>query len=197
MTRSGSPISASATSFRPMPRIGIALAPQDGTELDQLIKNADLAMYARQGRTAAEPTASSSRSWTPAPRPGSPWSRTCGRRCSTAASRSTTSRSSICAQRGVGLRGAAALAPSRTRHGFAGRIHSGRGRHRPDQRTRRLGAQDRLRRGGDLAGSHPARRQRFAGSAEMPDAGAEDRQRARRLRSCRRAGWNSRSPRRC
>ena len=29
--------------------IGVALAPQDGTELDQLIKNADLAMYAAKG----------------------------------------------------------------------------------------------------------------------------------------------------
>ena len=35
--------------------------------------------------------------------------------------------------------------------------------------------QHRLRRGRDLAGPHPARRQRLAGPAEMPDAGAEDR----------------------
>ena len=48
--------------------IGIALAPQDGTELDQLIKNADLAMYAASP-AEGEPTVSSSRRWARAPAP--------------------------------------------------------------------------------------------------------------------------------
>ena len=38
-------MSALATSSRPTPASACALAPQDGTDLDQLIKNADLAMY--------------------------------------------------------------------------------------------------------------------------------------------------------
>src|ERR1700724_1916053 len=45
MRRSGSPINASGTNCRPMPASALHGPPQDGTELDQLIKNADLAMY--------------------------------------------------------------------------------------------------------------------------------------------------------
>ena len=100
-------------------------------------------------------------------------------------------------RRGHRLRGAAALAPSRTRHDLAGRIHSGRRGYRPDQRARRLGAAHRLRRGRDLARSHPPCGQRLAGAAEVPDAGAADRRRARRLRPAGRAGSRSRSPRPC
>ncbi len=46
MKRSGSPINVSATSCRPTPRSASRWRRKDGTELDQLIKNADLAMYA-------------------------------------------------------------------------------------------------------------------------------------------------------
>ena len=100
-------------------------------------------------------------------------------------------------QRGDGLRGAVALAPSRTRHGLARGIHPAGGRHRPDQRARRLGAANRLRRGRDLAASDPACRQCLAGTVEKPDAGAADRGRAGGLRPRHRAGWRSKSPRRC
>ena len=44
--RSARPTNASAIRSPPTPRIGIALAPQDGSDLDQILKNADLAMYA-------------------------------------------------------------------------------------------------------------------------------------------------------
>ena len=177
--------------------IGIALAPQDGTDLDQLIKNADLAMYGAKadGRRTYrffEPAMDAS-----------------------AKARLTMEQDlrqaladggfeihyqplvDLRQRRGDRLRGAAALASSRTRHDLARRIHPGCGRDRPDQRARRMGAANRLRRGGHLAGSYPARRQRLAGSAEMPDPGAEDHRRAGGLRPCGRAGWNSRSPRRC
>ena len=124
--------------------IGIALAPQDGTELDQLIKNADLAMYGAkaEGRRTH-------RFFEPA-------------MDARAKARLTMEQDlrqamadggfeihyqpllDLAQQRGDRLRGAAALAPSRTRHGFAGGIHPARRGHRPDQRTRRLGHADRL-----------------------------------------------------
>jgi PAS domain S-box-containing protein len=47
-------------------------------------------------------------------------------------------------QRDHRMRGAGALAAPRAWHGFAGRIHSDRGRNRPDQSARRMGAGDRL-----------------------------------------------------
>ena len=77
--------------------IGIAMAPQDGTDLDQLIKNADLAMYGAKadGRRTYrffEPEMDAQRQGAPAR-----WSRICARRWSTAASRSTISRWSTCA----------------------------------------------------------------------------------------------------
>ena len=177
--------------------IGIALAPQDGTELDQLIKNADLAMYAaksggRRTHRFFEPAMDAS-----------------------AKARLTMEQDlrqalvnggfeihyqplvNLAQRRGLRLRGAAALAPSRARHDLAGRIHPDRRGHRPDQRARRLGAAHRLRRGRDLARPYPPRGQRLAGAAEMPDAGAADRRRARRLRAEAAAGSRSRSPRPC
>ena len=60
------------------------------------------------------------------------------------------------------LRGAGALAASGTRHDIAGRIHSGRRRHRPDQPARRLDAAARLHGCGDLAGRRSRRGQSVA-----------------------------------
>ena len=162
--------------------IGIALAPQDGTELDQLIKNADLAMYGakaegRRTHRFFEPDMDAR-----------------------AKARLTMEQDlrqamvdggfeihyqplvDLASNEVTRLRSAAALAASRTRHGVAGGIHpAGRG-HRPDQRTRRLGDADRLRRGGRMAVACPAGRQRLADPVEIADTGAADHRRARRLR---------------
>ena len=73
------------------------------------------------------------------------------------------------------LRGPAALAASRARHDLARRIHPDRGRDRPDQPARRMGADHRLRGGRDLARRHQARGQRFAGPVQERHAGAEGR----------------------
>ena len=147
--------------------IGIALAPQDGTDLDQLIKNADLAMYGakaegRRTHRFFEPEMDAS-----------------------AKARLTMEQDlrqalvnggfeihyqplvDLAHQRRHGLRGAAALAASRTRHGVAGGVHPDRRGYRPDQRARRLGAAHGLHRGRDLAGACARRGQRLAGAAQI------------------------------
>ena len=74
--------------------IGIALAPGDGVDLDQLLKNADLALYGAKGdgrRTYRFFEAGMDQR----ARRGEAWSSSCVRRSATAASRSTISRWSI------------------------------------------------------------------------------------------------------
>ena len=173
--RSGSPIECLGHQVTTDASIGIALAPQHGADLDQILKNADLAMYAAKaaGRRTYrffEPEMDAQvrarrilemdlrqaiadgalRGLLPALRQSS-------------------------RQQDHRLRGAAALAPSRTRHDLARRIHSDCGRHRPDQSARRMGADDGLRGSRDLARRYQARGQRLAGSVQERHAGAEDR----------------------
>ena len=121
--------------------IGIALAPGDGLDLDQLLKNADLAMYGAKGdgrRTYRFFEAGMDATRQGAAKPGARTASGDRRRrprslLSAAASISRTDKISV-------LRGAAALAASRTRHDLAGRIHPDRRRHRPDQSARPVGA---------------------------------------------------------
>ena len=92
--------------------IGIALAPRDGTDIDQLLKNADLAMYA--AKAAGRRTYRFFETDMDAEvRPAAAWSSICARRWPTAASRSITSPGRPADQRDHRLRGAGALAPSR------------------------------------------------------------------------------------
>ena len=168
-----------------MPASASRLRPSDGTDLDQLLKNADLALYGAKGdgrRTYRffEPGMDA---------------RAKARRTLELDLRQAIADGgfeidyqpvvNLERQQDLRLRGAAALAASRTRHDLARGVHSGRGRDRPDQRTRRLGAGNGVRRGCQLAGGHPRRGQRLAGPVQEPDAGAQCRQRACRVRPCR------------
>ena len=175
--------------------IGIALAPQDGTDLDQLLKNADLAMYAAKadGRRTYrffEPTMDA--------------------RVKRAASLEMDLRKAIAdgglelhyqplvnlqRQQISGCEAFCAGATPSSRHDLAGAIHPGCRRHRPDQPARRMGAEHGVRRSCNMAGPHQGRGQRLAGSVPEP---RRLRSRSRphlRLRAFRRTGWNWRSPR--
>ena len=131
--------------------IGIARAPQDGTDLDQLLKNADLAMYeakadGRRTHRFFEPGM--------------------GARMHALRMLELDLRQAIAdggfeialsaageprGQQGDRLRSAAALASSAARHDLAGRIHPGGRRDRTDQRARRLGVEQGLCGSGFLA----------------------------------------------
>jgi diguanylate cyclase (GGDEF)-like protein len=147
--------------------IGIALAPCDGSDLHQLLKNADLALYGAKGdgrRTYRFFEAGMD-------------ARAKARRSLELELRQALADGTFevyyqpvldLEDGTVSLRGAAALAPSRTRLHLARGIHPDRGRDRPDQRTRLLRARCGLPRGRWLAGTGPRRRQRFAGAVQKP-----------------------------
>ena len=98
--------------------IGIALAPQDGSDFDQILKNADLAMYAAKaaGRRTYRFFEPDMDAQVRARRAAGNW--ICARRSRTAASRSTTSPASAC--RTTAITGCEALV--RWRHPVRGMI---------------------------------------------------------------------------
>ena len=133
--------------------VGIALAPGRHRRVDELLGNADLALFAPRRRVAAsyrffEPEMEAAHA-----RRGGSSSTTCGKRSSAASSSSTTSRSSTCRPAGRRLRGAAALAVTRRAGDLAGRVHPARRGDRADRADRRVGAAPSLPRGRALAAS--------------------------------------------
>ena len=166
----------------PTPASALRWLRRHGTDLDQMLKNADLAMYAAKaaGRRTYRFFEPDMDAQVKARRMLEMDLRQAivGRR----ARGLLPALRQPAGQQDHRLRGAAALAPSRTRHDLARRVHSDRGRDRPDQPARRMGADDRLRGGRDLAGRHQARGQRFAGPVQERHAGAEGRRSAGGLR---------------
>ncbi len=166
--------------------IGIAMAPQDGSDLDQILKNADLAMYA--AKAAGRRTF---RFFEPAmeargPRPPHPGNRPAPGDHGWRLRGLLPALSQPAGQQHYRLRGAAALAPSAARHDLAGRLHPDRRGNRPDQPARRMGADHRLPGGRDLARAYQARGQRLSGAVQERHAGAEGHCRTGRIGPCRR-----------
>ena len=174
---------ATAIAFPATPASGLRSRRAMARDLLGLLKSADLAMYAAKaaGRRTYrffEPT--HGEAGQPAPRARERSADGAGRgRVRTplpAAGRSAQ-------RRRHRLRGAAALAASAARHGFAGRFHSGGRGYRPDRGDRAVGVADRLRGSGHLARPCAHRRQRLAGPVPLADTVAEGRGRARRDRA--------------
>ena len=168
--------------------IGIALAPQDGTDLDQLLKHADLAMYEAKADGAAHLSLLRSRHGR-------------ARQCAAHAG----ARPAPGDRRGGQfeflyqplftleddrITGCEALL--RWNHPVRGRsrraIHPGGRRNRPDQRARRMGAEPGLRRGRALARRDQGRGQCLARAIPQPGVFARSRWRWRRRAWRRTAG---------
>ena len=142
--------------------IGIAIAPNDGIEPDELLKAADMALYGAKadGRGTY-------RFFEPAMdmRMKARRELEIALRQALAAGEFELHYQPLVNRRRPAhhrLRGAAALEPSRARHDPAGRIHPGGGGNRPDRAARRMGAAQGLRRRGDLARRHQGRGQPVA-----------------------------------
>ena len=155
--------------------IGIAIAPRDGSDLFDLLKNADLAMYA--AKAAGRRTY---RFFDPAMEQQANHRRELEADLRAALARgqlrAALSAAGRPAQRSCHrLRGAIALAASGARHGLSGRLRAGRRGNRPDRGDRAVGVAHGLRGSCDLAGPCPHRRQRLADPVPVGNAVAEGR----------------------
>ena len=174
--------------------VGIAIAPSDGDHPDQLLKNADMALY----RAKSD-----------------------GRRLYRVFEREMDAR--LQARRALELdlrkaladgqfelfyqplidlrtethqrlRGALALEPSRAGPRVAGRVHPARRGDRAHRAARRMGAARSLPRGGEMAAAHEGRGQPVAGAVQAPQPRPGGGARALPPRRSPRTGSSSRSP---
>ncbi len=162
--------------------IGIVLAPNDGIEVEQLLKNADLALYRAkaEGRNSfrlfepemdAEARSRHSLQIDLRASMGRDEFEILYQTVFDAATR----------EREVGG-GAGALVSSGARGCRAGPVHPGRRGNRPDRAAGRTRSAPRLRGCGDLAGAHQGRRQPVAVAVPHRQAGRDDHGRVGRLR---------------
>ena len=163
--------------------IGIAIAPRHGSDLFDLLKNADLAMYA--AKAAGRRTY---RFFDPSMEQEANLRRELEADLRTALAQGGFELHyqplvDLTQRRSHRLRGAVALAASGARHGFARRLRAGRRGNRPDRGDRAVGVAYRLRRSCDLAGPCARRRQRLADPVQVGNAAAEGRRSPRRDRS--------------
>ena len=157
------PLRIEGNELVPSTSIGIAIAPQDGSDGGNLLRNADLALY--RAKEAGRGTYAF-------------FEESLNQRAQQRRQIETDLRLAIendefelllpalVRPRGkphLLVRGAAALEPPDAGHDFAGGLHSGRRGYRPDRADRRLGDPQGLRRGGALARACPRRGQRLAG----------------------------------
>jgi diguanylate cyclase (GGDEF)-like protein len=171
--------------------VGVAIAPYDGIEKDELVKSADLALYAAKngGRGQFRFYSSDLKDEEEERR-----LLLDDLREALAAEQLELHYQPVVRTKDhvvVGLRGADALGASRARLCLAGDLHS-RGRGiKPHQPARRMGAAQGLQRRLGVARNRSRRGQRLGGAVQQPELPHRGHQRARRLRASRPTGSSS------
>ena len=162
--------------------IGLAIAPIDGKNADQLLKNADLAMYRAKadGRGSYCFFEAEMDARIQAPCARDRVAERVGGRPATTLLRAVGQRQN---RRGAVLRGAAALVSSAARRDPAQRVYPACRRVRPHRAARPMGPAFGVRRGGQVARALPRRRQSVADPVQEPEFGQGYSWRARRVRT--------------
>ena len=167
--------------------VGITLFPADGNDADELLKNADLAMYqakADGGRSFRFYSTDMQAQARDIARLDADLRR---RGRAAKSSCCTTSRRSMRRAAHRRRRGAGALAPRRRQLVAAARLPGPRRGERHDRADQRMGAAARLQRRAELAqarpAAHPHRRQHVAGAVPPPERRPADHRHARRNRA--------------
>ena len=177
--------------------IGIALAPADGNEPDQLLRNADMALY--RAKADGRGTYHFFQAEMDAQMQERRKLELDLRKALLADQFELYYQPLVDVASGEvsRLRGAVALEPSGARHRHAGRLHSGRRRNRTYRAARRLGAQAGLPRCGGVAVEAEGCGQSLGGAIPQSDAGAVGGIGARPIRAGAARASNWRSPKAC